>query len=329
MRKILVIQTAFIGDVILATAVLEQLHQLVPEASIDVLVRQGNESLFHEHPFLHRVLVWNKKQRKYAHLFSLLTTIRSQKYDMVVNLQRYTASAALTAFSGAKQRVGFDSNPLSAFYSVRKPHRLGRSGDAHWQHEVNRCLSLIDFLDTSHDARPKLYPTAADVSRIQSYVSSEFITISPASVWFTKQTPLKVWKSLIEQYAGKVVYLLGGASDVEMCEQLALGNDHVKVLAGNLSLLESAALMQRAKMNFTNDSAPLHLCSAMNAPVTAVFCSTIPEFGFGPLSENSTIVQSAEKPACKPCGIHGLAQCPKGHFKCGDIDMNRLIARLK
>jgi len=328
-KKILVIQTAFIGDVILATAVLEQLHQLVPDAAVDVLVRQGNESLFHEHPFLHKVLVWNKKQRKYAHLYKLLKTIRREKYDLVVNLQRYSASAVLTAFSGAHQRVGFDSNPLSALYTYRKPHRLEESGDAHWQHEVNRCLSLIDFLVESPNALPKLYPTAVDVSRIQAYVSREFITISPASVWFTKQTPLKVWKALIDRTTDISVYLLGGSSDAEMCEQLALGNSNVKVLAGKLSLLESAALMQQAKMNFTNDSAPLHLCSAMNAPVTAVFCSTIPEFGFGPLAENCEVVQSAEKPICKPCGIHGLAQCPKGHFKCGEIEVDRLLARLK
>ena len=70
-------------------------------------------------------------------------------------------------------------------------------------------------------------------------------------------------------------------------------------------------------MNYVNDSGPLHMASAVNAPVTAFFCSTIPKFGFGPLSENSTIIQTTEELSCRPCGLHGLKNCPKKHFKCG------------
>jgi heptosyltransferase-2 len=55
----------------------------------------------------------------------------------------------------------------------------------------------------------------------------------------------------------------------------------------------------------------------MNAPVTAFFCSTVPEFGFGPLSDDAKIIQIQEKLECRPCGLHGHAACPKGHFKCG------------
>jgi heptosyltransferase-2 len=328
-KKFLVIQTAFVGDVILATAVLEELHRSNPDASIDVLVRKGNESLFDGHPFLRRVLVWDKKQKKYAHLFKLLNSVRSEQYDTVVNLQRYTASAFLTAFSHAKQRIGFASNAFSVLYTQKKTHRLGRHGEAQWQHEVQRCLSLIEHLSPNASAHPKLYPSTSDASFVQQYCSEPFITISPASVWFTKQTPLHVWKSLIERSAEIKIFLLGGPGDVALCEQLAGSRSHVQVLAGKLSLLQSAALMAKARMNFTNDSAPLHLCSAVNAPVTAVFCSTIPEFGFGPLSENSAIIQSPEWPDCKPCGIHGRAQCPKGLFQCGAIDVNQLVLRVK
>lgn len=329
MKKFLVIQTAFIGDVILATAVLEELHHHEPKASIDVLVRKGNESLFDGHPFLRRVLIWDKKKSKYAHLLSLLKSIRSEKYDAVINLQRYTASAFLTAFSRAKQRIGFASNELSVFYTHKKTHRLGQLGEANAQHEVQRCLALIEHLYAPAQSRPKLYPSQADVTHVQSYIGQPFITISPASVWFTKQTPLEVWSALIQRCTGMTVYLLGGPSDSDLCENLARGHQHVRVLAGKLNLLQSAALMARARMNFTNDSAPLHLCSAMNAPVTAVFCSTIPEFGFGPLSDNSAVIQSPEMPTCKPCGIHGRAQCPQGHFRCGSIDVRELESRIK
>jgi heptosyltransferase-2 len=87
-------------------------------------------------------------------------------------------------------------------------------------------------------------------------------------------------------------------------------------LSGKLSLLESAAIIKYAEMNYVNDSAPLHLASAMNAKVTSVFCSTVYEFGFGPLSENARLIQTNLKLDCRPCGLHGHKTCPKKHFKC-------------
>lgn len=111
MQKFLIIQTAFIGDVVLSTALIEKLHQYYPEAKIDFLVRKGNESLLSEHPYLHETLVWDKKKNKYRNLIKLLRRIRKSKYDKVINVQRFAATGFLTAFSGAKQSIGFDKNP--------------------------------------------------------------------------------------------------------------------------------------------------------------------------------------------------------------------------
>jgi len=96
-------------------------------------------------------------------------------------------------------------------------------------------------------------------------------------------------------------------------------------LSGKLSFLESAALMQGAVMNFVNDSAPMHMASAMNAPVTAVYCSTVPSFGFGPLSDKSFVVETLEKLSCRPCGLHGYKDCPQGHFKCAYSIANKKL----
>ena len=88
-----------------------------------------------------------------------------------------------------------------------------------------------------------------------------------------------------------------------------------------------AALMEGAAMNYVNDSAPLHIASAMNAPVTAVFCSTVPAFGFGPLRENGRVVETTEKLDCRPCGLHGHRACPKGHFRCAlGIGVEQVVA---
>ena len=84
--------------------------------------------------------------------------------------------------------------------------------------------------------------------------------------------------------------------------------------------------MTNATMNYVNDSAPMHMASAMNAPTTAIFCSTIPDFGFGPLSDQARIVETDENLECRPCGLHGFKKCPEGHFKCANtIDTESLL----
>jgi heptosyltransferase-2 len=87
--------------------------------------------------------------------------------------------------------------------------------------------------------------------------------------------------------------------------------------------------MKSATMNFMNDSAPMHLASSVDAPTTAIFCSTVTSFGFGPLSNNSIVVETKEKLDCRPCGLHGHKECPKKHFKCAEnININELLARI-
>jgi len=289
MKKILVIQTAFIGDVVLATSLIENLHQQLPEVRIDILVRKGNESLFESHPFLNQVLVWDKKNNKYQNWVGLLFKIRSSQYDVVINAQRFAATGAWTALSGAKIKIGFDKNPFSFLFTNSVVHQFSEKG----QHEIDRNHQLLSSLFVTKVAMPKLYPTASDELAVINYQQDPYLCIAPASVWFTKQFSSEKWVDLINQipFEGPI-YLIGGPGD-------------------------------------KNDSAPMHFASAVNASVVAVYCSTLPNFGFGPLSHNSFIVQTNEVLACRPCGIHGKKQCPLKHFDCAKtIKMDQLIAPL-
>ena len=324
----LLIQTAFIGDVILMTALLEYLHQTEPATSVDVLVRRGNEGLLAGHPHVRQVLIWDKKHRKYANLLQLLGQVRATGYGRVATLQRFASTGLLTAFSGAPERVGFAKNPFSWLFTRRVPHAIGDG-----THEVERNLTLLDAARNSALTKPRLYPSAADEAAIASYAAvGPYICLAPTSVWFTKQYPEEKWLELLAALpAGLRVYLLGGPPDVAACERLAAASsrENVVSLAGKFGLLASAALMRGAAMNYVNDSAPMHLCSAVGAPVTAVFCSTVPAFGFGPLSPVSFVVETGEALACRPCGLHGHAACPLGHFRCAhSIGVEQLLASL-
>ncbi len=324
MQQILIIQTAFIGDVILATPVVEKLHQYFPDAKIDFLLRKGNEKLLDNHPHLREVIIWHKKENKRRNLFKIIKKIRNTRYDLVVNLQRFFSTGLITALSKGTARIGFDKNPLSFTFSKQLKHEIGNNQNP--QHEVERNLSLIAHLTDNQLIKPKLYPSDKDFETIK--FTKPYICIAPTSVWFTKQFPAAKWVELINKIDSKfTIHLLGGPPDKAACEAIKAASKHPHVLnrAGVLSFLESAALMQDANMNYVNDSAPLHIASAMNAPVIAVFCSTVPSFGFTPLSDEARVVEVTEKLDCRPCGLHGFKACPKGHFKCAEIVVDKLL----
>ncbi|MEP6583783.1 MAG: glycosyltransferase family 9 protein, partial [Ginsengibacter sp.] len=306
--------------------IVEKLHNYFPAAQIDLLVRKGNEGLLDDHPFLHETLIWNKKTNKNKNLFNVLKKIRRSKYDCVINLQRFASTGLLTAFSGAKEKIGFDKNPFSFLFTKKVKHNLSNG-----KHEVERNNELIAHITDSNLTKPVLYPSVENYREVKEYTNL-YVCMMPASVWFTKQYPQDKWVELIDNFPAEYdIYLLGGREDETLCVQIKgmTSNKKVEVLAGKLSFLSSAALMKNAVMNYTNDSAPLHFASAVDAPVTSIFCSTIPGFGFYPLSSKSIVVETKEILACKPCSLHGLKACPLGHFKCArTIETSQLLAAI-
>jgi ADP-heptose:LPS heptosyltransferase len=326
--KVLVIQTASIGDVILITPILEAMHQHYPDSTIDLLVKKGMDSLFTGHPFLNQVLTWDKGQGKYRNLVSLIRKIRRSHYDHVITAQRFFSSGIIALLSGAGETTGFQKNPVSRWFTHRVPHLMGDENI----HEVDRNIMLIKHLGVQGRFLPKLYPSPGAFAAASSAVQPPYVCFAPSSLWFTKQYPLIKWIGLLDEVPEHFAcVLVGSTDDVELCREILNKTTHPRVisLAGKMSLLETAALMKGAVLNFTNDSAPMHLASAMDAPVTAIFCSTIPAFGFGPLSTVSNVAEVQEQLSCRPCGIHGRKSCPEGHFRCGMlITTNQLIAKL-
>ena len=315
-RSVLVIQTAFLGDVILATPVVSELSRLFPEVKIDVLVKKGNESLLANNPYVREVIVLDKSKSKISEIWRLVTLFRKRRYDLTLNLHRFGSSGLIAGFSGAKAIFGFDKNPFAFLYSKRFKHEIGNG-----THEVTRNLSLITEFGAETLCRPSLFPSEVDFHVVTEYTNKEFVCLAPASVWFTKQLPESKWGELINSFPLEIkIYMVGGNADIALCQSIidkSGREDAIQNLAGKLTLLQTAALFDRSQHVYVNDSGPLHIASAMNAPTTAFFCSTIPDFGFGPLAEKSEIKQ-VENLECRPCGLHGKKECPLGHFACGN-----------
>lgn len=327
MEKILVIQTASIGDVILVTSLLEKLHHKFPDSQIDLLLKSPNQQLFTQHPFINNLWIWQKDDKKYLRLWDLCDRIRKEKYDVVFCIHRFLSSGIVTLYSGAKKRIGFKKNPLSIFFTHRVEHKIEKG-----IHEVDRNISLLEGYWCKTAPRPQLYPTKDDYAKTSLYKQGNYYTLSPSSLWKTKTLEPEKWIELTNHIPqDSTLYLLGSKQDYELCQYIKKHSQHTNTfnLSGELTLLQSAALMRDAKMNFTNDSAPLHLCTSVNAPVTAVFCSTTTDFGFTPLSDDSLVVEVQPQPKCKPCGLHGAKQCKLGTFECSkNIDINKLIERI-
>lgn len=320
MQRFLIIQTAFLGDVILATPVVSELKRIYPDAVIDLVVRKGNEGILKNHTAIRYVFTFDKKGGKFRELRRLTGLIRKEKYTEVINLHRFGSSGMLTWLSGAAHKSGFDKNPFSFCYKTKVKHEIG-SG----KHEVERNLELIARHGAKSLIRPTVFPSQEDITAVSALTHGSFYCLAPASVWFTKQLPEAKWVELATILSKKgTVYLVGGPADKELCERIRLAANlpETSNLAGKLSLLESCALFAKATRCYVNDSGPLHMASAVNAPTTAFFCATVPRFGFGPLSDDSEIKETTENLSCRPCGLHGGKSCPEGHFKCGEIRLD-------
>ena len=207
MNKILIIQTAFIGDVILATPLIENLSKSFPNAKIDFLLRKGNEGLFEQHPLLNKILIWDKKQ-KYSSLFKNIKEVRQNNYDLVVCVQRFFNAGLISALSKGKVKVGFDKNPLSMFFTKKVKHDITQG-----KHETERNLQLISDWMKDGKREPKLYPLAKHFKKVSEFQNEPYVCMAPASVWFTKQLSPQKWIELIQEMSHIQIYLLGAPSD--------------------------------------------------------------------------------------------------------------------
>jgi heptosyltransferase II len=307
----LVIQTAFLGDVVLTTPLISLLAERY--GPVDVVTTPAAASLLDHHPAVHDVLRYDKHgaERGWRAFRRLGTELRARQYERVYLPHRSLRSALLGRWSGARERIGFADSVGAMLYTRRIP-RLKEG------HEVERLLSLAGVRpeESVPPVTLGLAPTdlaAADAWLASHDVGSDFVALAPGSVWATKR-----WPYYAELAAGldRTSVIVGGTEDVELARSIveAAGGRAVSA-AGALSLRGSSALIQRAAVLVTNDSAPLHLATAVGTPVVAVFGPTVPEFGFGPRRADDIVLGYDQLP-CRPCSRHGPPVCPLGHHRC-------------
>ncbi len=306
----LVIQTAFLGDVVLTTPLLSALaSQYGP---VDVVTTPAAAGLLETHPAVREVIRYDKRgaDAGLRGFWRVASRLRLRWYNRAVLPHRSWRSAALALAANIPVRTGFADAAPAVTYTTRIP-RAKRG------HEVERLLALagagVEVPPPVSIALARDDYSAADQWLAARGLGPGFVALAPGSVWATKRWPY--YPELAAAIDGPVV-VVGGADDVALADTIAArAPGRVRSAAGALSLRASAALIARARVLVTNDSAPLHLATAVGTPTVAIFGPTAPEQGFGPRGAGDTALGHATL-SCRPCSAHGQRVCPLLHHRC-------------
>ncbi|HEX7120903.1 MAG TPA: glycosyltransferase family 9 protein [Gemmatimonadaceae bacterium] len=324
----LVIQTSFLGDVVLTTPLLDV---LATRGTVDVVTTPGAAPLLANHPAIRRVVPWDKRgrERGLAGLWRLARDVRAPDTEAVAYcVQGSWRTAALAVAAGYRTRVGFDTSDGRLLYTRRVLYRAG-------EHHTVRLLDLAGgAAETEAPARPRVFPGEAERAAVDALLddwhdADDLVALAPGSIWGTKRWPhFPALAALLAPQHRLVV--VGSRDDQPLAAAIeSAAPGRTRDATGRLSLLGSAELLRRCVLLVTNDSAPQHLASAVGTPTVTIFGPTVPAFGFGPLAPHSVVAEHPDLP-CRPCHRHGPPACPLGHWRCmRDLDAAAVMARAR
>jgi heptosyltransferase-2 len=332
----LVIQTSFLGDVVLTTPLLAELALRGP---VDIVVTPAAAPLLANHPAVRDVIVFDKRGSD-GGLFGLWRFARRLRTRVDGTPRTISAaylaqgslrSAALALIAGIRERVGFDTSAGSFLYT----RRIRYLKQLHHAERLWRLAAGDDAIAVPETVWPTLFPGDAERAIVDALLKNvprdgaSYLALAPGSIWGTKRWPY--YPALAARLAPLYrLIVIGGPDDHELAEQIAqaAGPERVINATGKLSLLASAELIRRCAGLVTNDSAPQHLASAVCTPTLTIFGPTIPGFGFGPLAPLHATVGN-ENLSCRPCDAHGPKKCPLGHWKCmREVEVGRVASEL-
>lgn len=314
--KILIVQTSFLGDVVLTTPVMVALRERYPEARFTWVTTPEAAALLQHDPWIDEVIPFdkNRSERSLGALIRKAGQLAQKRFDRAFALQRSWRTSLLMALSGIEERTGFQESGLSFLYR----HRVQRDRSA--DHEVMRNLSLIQ---ETRNCALRIVPKATDVP-LNLGDSDEALAVDPAtsvvlgvgSAWATKRWTvggfIEVARGVVAQ--GMTPVLLGSEADQPRADLVVEEVPQARTL--KLKLDDTVRFVSKCAGVVCHDSLLLHLASAFKRPTVAIFCSTVPEFGFGPWQNPRAKIVQVDGLSCKPCGRHGHASCPTGTWAC-------------
>ena len=300
-KKILVIKLRAIGDVILATPVVENLRQAFPQAQIDFLTEKMCAPIVAGHPALHEILILDRKQAGASR--QLIHQIRQRQYDLVFDLFGNPRSAVLTLLSGAPQRVGFRFRVRQYAYNIKVEPRGDRVHEVEFNLDALRALQIpivtrklfVAVNETSQNFATQFWRESGLENRL-------VVGLNASGGWYTKRWPLEFFAQLgdrVQRELNAVILLLWGPGEYEDVTAIAQAMQGAAILAPATSLKQLAALLSRLNLLVSNDSGPLHLAAAMGTRVVGIYGPTRPDLQ-GPWGEGHEVISKTGLP-CLGC----------------------------
>ena len=313
--RILIIHTAFIGDIVLSTPLIKKIKDIYPDSDITYVTTPSGEAILKNNPHLNNIIVYDKRgeHKGISGVWQLGKRLRYENFNMVITPHRYLRSSILSWLSRSPIRKGYDIAFGSCLFTEKIKYDRTK-------HEVEKLLSFV-APENKKRYEIELYPGEKEKMKGDNLwkenllEDKKVVVLAPGSKWFTKQWPVEYFNKLAEslkKLSNVRLIVVGGKDEIN----LPIEKENIIDMRGKTSLLELADILSRADVVVTNDSSPIHIASAFKKPrIFALFGPTIEKFGFFPWSLNSKVFQ-VDGLKCRPCGIHGGKSCPEKHFKC-------------
>ncbi len=310
--KILVVKLSALGDVAQALAVLPTLKAGIPHASLYWLVEEASSDLLKGHPLLERVFIcrrknWLKAIKKAINVSSVfremqifLRDLRSEYFDIVLDLQGLFKSGLLVALARAKRKIGFANHregstiPLTQKLPPYDPDR----------HAVFRYLDAAEYIGGQRPEEitfplPHLPPPSQLLRKFS--IEGNFAVFIPCARWETKLWSIDAWVNLahkVYRFFGMQILFIGSQNDKAYVSRIISQAPFAKSLCGKTSILSLAGLLKASSLIVTVDTGPMHLAVTVGKRVVAIFGPTAP-WRTGPFGKGHRIVRSGLP--CSPC----------------------------
>ncbi|MGE5479581.1 MAG: glycosyltransferase family 9 protein [Chloroflexota bacterium] len=319
--NVAILQTAFLGDVIISLSFASAVKRLNPKANLIFITTPQAAPLARICRDIDFTLAFDKRGKhggvSGAKIFS--DEAREYKIDCAISLHKSLRSTLLIKKIGAKFAVGFSDAAASFLYDAVAPrkrhlHESRRNFEALKAFEIERMPDWKRTKPGFAFSREIVDSTDAIVSQ---YGKKKLVVIAPGSVWETKRWGTERFAALANELVklGYGVAVMGGEGEKDLCGQVVELAPGAVSFAGKLSLERSLALIGRSALIVANDSAPTHMANAIGTPAITVFGATSSIFGFYPYGRNDSILENYDL-RCHPCRIHGGRRCPIGTLEC-------------
>jgi len=323
-RRILVVKLRHHGDVLLSSPLFTALKQAHPHLRIDALVYRETREMLSGHPAIDNLYCIDKQWKKLGwrshlgHEWALLKQLREQRYDLLIHLTESYRGVWLkhlcripdaVAKSYARRRGWLWRKTFNLSYPAPL---LRHTVEVHL--DAARKLGIQPppehrrlMLEPGEEARAAVASLLAE-HRLEQH--SRFVAIHPTSRWMFKTWPAAKVAELIDRLAAKdiSVVLTAAPDNKELAfveAILGLSRSPVINLAGQLTLKQLAALIERASVFFGVDSVPMHMAAAVGTPLVALFGPS-DERKWSPWMADADIIVSRQHP-CRPCEQDGCA----------------------